>query len=243
MKKILFSSAVILVCLFVFNACNKGDEPAPAKHGNPVPTGNYLAGLGTTPGYPAGRPFVLPPHISIVSSIRGGEMYKNTEIDKKKYTGPFPFDIIPKSWVSYGTGTFVNLYITFYNSLPQPTNIIIPGGLIFIDSLDFDSNSAAVYQKGFILQDVDIPIASMDTAFVILRAYCLNHTLAPSNYNAVYFIGPITSNPDLDSIVTIMGTKQYPFGEEYNIQQIIWNVTDYGLNLTSSEVQYLNSLP
>lgn len=242
MKKILFTTTVFFTCLIIFNACNKDNETAPAKPGNPVPTGNYLAGLGTTPGFPSGRPFILPEHVSIIGEIRGGAMYKNTNIDKNKYTGPFPYDLIPKSWISYGTGTFVHLYIKFFNALPTPSNIIIPGGLIFIDSLDVNTHTG-VYQKGFILQNIDIPLAAMDTTFAILEAYCLNHNLAPSSYNAVYFLGPITNNPDLDSIVTIMAPKQYPFGEEYSIQQIIWNVTDYGQNLTASEVQYLNSLP
>lgn len=243
MKKNLNFIGVLCVAITLFFAsCQKDNLPTPTDTNKPVPTNNYMTGLGTTPGFPSGRPFVLPSNVSILGDIRGGQMYKSTEIDKDKYTGPFPINMIPKSWVAYGTGTYVNLYIKFFNSLPTPTSLVIPGGLIFVDSLDSDTSNG-MYQKGFILQDVTVPLPAMDTAFVILQAYCLNHTLYPSSYNAVYFIGPITNNPNLDSIVTIMAPKMPPIGQEYSIQSIIWNVTDYGLNLTAQEVQYLNSLP
>ena len=242
MKKNLFLVSVFLVVIaLLLNSCKKDNLPAKSQTQKPVSIVNYQSGLGSQKGYPSGRPFILPSNVEIIGSIRGGEMYKSSIVDKDKYNGPFPVNSIPKSWVSYGTGTFVQLYIKFYNSIPTPTTLTIPGGLIFVDSLDSDSNG--IYQKGFILQDVNIPLPALDTAFIILEAYCLNHTLAPSSYNAVYFVGPITNNPDLDSIVSIMTPKQYPFGEEYNIQNIIWNVTDYGQNLTTTEVQYLNALP
>jgi len=241
-KNLILISTFLVVIALLLNSCKKDNVTDPSNNLKPVPTNHYLSGLGTTPGFPSGRPFIIPNYIHIIGPIRGGEMYKSSTIDKNKYTGPFPLNLIPKSWISYGTGTFINLYIKFYNSLPNPTNLTIPGGLIFVDSLDNDT-STGVYQKGFILQDVNIPLPALDTSFIILQAYCLNHTLQASNYNAVYFVGPISNNPNLNQVVTIMATKQPPIGEEYNIQGILWNVTDYGQNLTTQEIQYLNNLP
>ena len=244
MKKNLFSISafLVIIVLLLNSSCKKDNTSTPIKNLKPVATNNYLSGLGTHVGFPAGMPYVLPHYIHVIGPIRGGEMYKSNNVDKNKYTGPFPLNLIPKSWVTYGTGTFINLYIKFYNSLPSPTTLTIPGGLIFVDSLDNDS-STGVYQKGFILQDIHVPLPALDTAFIVVQAYCLNHTLAPSSYNAIYFIGPISVNPNLNQIVSIMSTKQPPIGQEYNIQTIVWNVTDYGLNITPTEVQYLNSLP
>ena len=241
-KKLNLIGALLVVFVLLMNSCKKDDVSAPIQNLKPVPTHNYLSGLGPNVGFPAGLPFVLPHYIHVIGPIRGGEMYKSNTVDKNKYTGPFPLNLIPKSWVVYGTGTYINLYIKFYNALPNPTSLTIPGGLIFVDSLDNDS-STGVYQKGFILQDIHVPLPALDTAFIVVQAYCLNHTLQASNYNAVYFIGPISSNPNLNQIVSIMATKQPPVGVEYNIQSIVWNVTDYGLNISPSEIQYLNSLP
>ena len=240
-KNLILASAFLVLIALSLNSCKKDNLP-PTNPNPVITTHNYLAGLGSTFGRPSGRPFMLPSNIKILGDIRGGQMYKSNEVDKNKYTGPFPLNMIPKSWVTYGTGTYVNLYIKFYNTLPTATTLTIPGGLIFVDSLDTDSSNGQ-YQKGFILQDVNIALPPMDTAFVVLQAYCLNLHLAPSNYNAVYFIGPITNNPNLDSIVTIMAPKQFPFGEEGSIQSIIWNVSDNGQNLTAADIQYLNALP
>lgn len=235
----------IATSLMMFSACKKQSHeldiiPTGPPY-EPV-TGGYMAGLGSNPGYPTGTAFTLPSNIIIIGDIRGGTLGKSCPVDKNKYTGPFPYYPEEKSWIDYGTGTFVNLYIKFFNILPIPSSVTIPGGLIFVDSVDINEH-VGVYQKGYIMQSITIPVPALDTAFAHIRAYCLNHTLMPSSYDAIYYIGPITNNPELNQITTIMTPKQYPFGEEYNIQSIIWNVTDYGLTLTSAEIQYLNSLP
>lgn len=232
-----FFLMLILATTIVISSCKKDKTEVAA---NPTPV-NTLSGLGSNPGIPSGSYFELPKHISIIGDIRGGIPFKKT-IDKKTYTGSFPYYEHSKNWVTYGTGTYVDLYIKFYNSSSQSINVTIPGGLIFVDSLDLHSH-LGTYQKGYILQDVEIPVPSHDTAFACIQAYCLNHTLAPSSYAAIYYIGPITNNPELNQITAIMSTKQAPIGQEYQIQTTVWNVTDYGLTLTAAEIAYLNSLP
>lgn len=238
--KTLYAMFAVIIAVFIMASCKK-DKPTDINPPpvTPVVQGNVLSGLGTTPGYPLGAFFELPDNISIIGDIRGG-IYGKAPVDKT-FKGPFN-QSYKANWTSYGTGTYVNLYIQFYNSLNSPTTFTMPGGLIFVDSSDLHEH-IGVYQKGFILQDVEVQINALDTAFVVLRAYCLNHTLAPSSYAAVYYIGPITYNPQLNQITAIMTNKQYPFGEEYNIQTIIWNVTDYALTLTPAEIAYLNALP
>ncbi|OPZ97190.1 MAG: hypothetical protein BWY70_01565 [Bacteroidetes bacterium ADurb.Bin408] len=242
MKKYFFTIFLTSSILLLFNACQKEKNPQPTP--TPTPTVNpYLAGLGDHIGYPAGTPYTLPPVIHLVSDIRGGYYSKSSVIKKNKsYKGPFPINLIPKNWVYYGTGTYVELYFKLYNTLTTDTLVIIPGGLIFCDSLDNDTSNG-IYQRGFILQNDTIYIHAHDTAYVVLEAYCLNANLSASDYGAVYYIGPVTSNPNLNQIVTIMSAKQYPFGHESEIQDIIWNVTDYGQNITQQEIQFLNNLP
>ncbi|MDD3875702.1 MAG: hypothetical protein PHT69_03720 [Bacteroidales bacterium] len=241
MKKTIILSACLMLVVFLFS-CKKDTDQTPAPKPKPNPTINYNAGLGNTPGYPSGIQYELPSYVEIIGEIRGGTPNKANYIDKDTYQGPFPTGLVPKSWISYGTGTYVDLYITFFNTLGTNATLTLPGGLIFCDTLDTDSTNG-MYQRGLILQPVNIFLPALDTAFAHLRAYCLNHNLAPSNYNSVYYIGPVTNNPELNQMVTIMNPKQYPFGEEYSLQTIIWNITDYAQTLTSQEIQYLNSLP
>lgn len=234
--------AMMVAVAFVFTACKKDKTANPPDVPYvPLPSEWSMAGIGPHVGYPTGTTFTLPSNVTIIGSIRGGLQGKEVQLDKETYKGPFNLKLLVDTNV-YGTGTFINLYAKLYNSLPTIYNLSIPGGLIFCDSLDL-LDSVGVYQKGFILQTVSIPLAALDTTLVHIKAYCLNHTLAPSNYNAVYYIGPITNIPDLNTIVTIMAPKQYPYGEEYDIQSIIWKVTDYSLALDSTDIAYLNSLP
>jgi hypothetical protein len=234
-----FIFGIVIAFCIVMTSCKKETTQSNNDQNGPTVTASTLTGLGTTPGFPTGKNFELPKNIKIIGSIRGGLPYAKAA--DKNFKGPFPFVNNPKSWIDYGTGTYVNLYIKFYNTLPVQTTVTLPGGLIFCDSLD--AHGFGTYQKGFILQDVNIPVPALDTAFACIRAYCTNHTLLPSSYSAVYYLGPVTNNQDLNQIVTIMAPKQYPFGEEYNIQSTIWNVTDYGLTLTPAEITYLNALP
>lgn len=232
-RTLLFAS----LCALVLVSCKK-ESPDSVLPPDNTPV-NQLAGLGTTTGYPSGKKFDLPKGVSLVGYIRGGLSGKAPY--DKTYKGPF--DLSSKStYADLGTGTYVNLYMTLYNANTNMVNFSMPGGLIFVDSNDVYHHDP-VYQKGYILQEVHLSIDPQDTAYIHLRAYCLNHTLAPSSYSAVYFFGPVTSNPNLNQITGIMATKQYPFGEEYNIQTIVWNVTDYGQNLTAADISYLNGLP
>jgi len=242
MKKSIILSAFLIATMALVFSCKKEKEPVPTPNPNPTPTVNYNTGLGNTPGYPTGTPFVLPSHVEIIGEIRGGIPNKSNYIDKLTYTGSFPINTIPKNWISHGTGTYVDLYITFFNTLGTNATLTLPGGLIFCDTLDTDTTNG-YYQRGLILQPVHIFLPALDTAFAHLRAYCLNMSLSPSNYNAVYYIGPVTNNPQLNQMVTIMNPKQYPFGEEGTLQSIIWNITDNGQTLTTQDIQYLNSLP
>ena len=245
--KIYFLAAALFALSFTFSSCKK-EKATVADPTPPAPLQVYHSthsGLGLHGGYPTGTTFTLPANVKIIGSIRGGlaSGKESPIIDKLTYNGPFANNNqLKANWITYGTGTYVNLYIAFYNTLATNATLTLPGGLIFVDSTDVN-DSIGRFQKGFILQDVHIALPALDTAFACVRAYCLNLHLMPSNYSSIYYIGPITNNVELNQIVTIMAPKQYPFGNEGSIQQIIWNVTDNALTLTPTETSYLNSLP
>jgi hypothetical protein len=243
-SKIYLLFAVIFAISFAFISCKKEKtQTSPETTYIPLPHDvSTAAGLGSVHGFPTGHIFHLPSNVKIIGSIRGGiQGGKDTPINKETYTGPFSCKLLVDSTI-YGTGTFINLYAKLYNSLPAIYNLTLPGGLIFCDSLDL-VDSIGVYQKGYILQSIHIALAAQDTTLVHIKAYCLNLHLHPSSYDAVYYIGPVTNNVELNHITTIMAPKQYPYGQEGQIQSIVWKVTDNGLVLDSTDISYLNSLP
>lgn len=237
--KILF--AVLIALPLFFSACKKEAEDDPLPPVPPPPAVNYNQGLGNIPGLPVGTVYNFPPNIQLIGEIRGGHN-KTLPVDKFTYNGPFPFADMAKNWITYGTGTFVNLYFQVFNMLTVPDTLTLPGGLIFVDINDTDS-ILPTYQRGLLLQTVNIPIDPLDTAWVHLPCYCLNLHMSVPNFNTVYTLGPVTSNPELNQLVTLMAPKQYPFGEEYNLQSIVWNITDNGDTLTPANIAYINSLP
>jgi len=242
MKKTFLMLAVMIAV--IFSSCKKEENIIPDES-TPIvenPVLNPNAGLGAQQGYPSGVRFNLPPHIKVIGDIRGGVVAKNPIMDKFKYSGDVSLTSHDRSWTEYGTGTFVNLYIKLFNNSMFDVIVNIPGGLIFVDSTDVN-DSTGTHQKGYIMQDVNINISAFDTSNICLKAYCLNLHLSPSDYNTIYYFGPVTNNSQLNLITNIMAPKQYPFGQEFDIQHIIWNVTDDGLALSQSQISYLNSLP
>jgi len=238
-KQILFFAASVLIIFALFtSSCKKKDNDNDDDN-DPTPQNN--AGLGDNPGFPTGTAFHLPSGITIIDQIRGGEFFGKNHIPINKLSKQLPVNKdINAFWEYYGSGTYVDLYIQFYNTLTIDTSIIIPGGLIFIDS-------SGVYQNGFVLQSLTIPLIASDTAFAIVRAYCCNLSKHVSDWEAIYTFGPVSNNTELVKIVNILKTKQIPDISNYTvtgeIQSILWDITDYNQVLTQDQLNFLNSLP
>ncbi len=242
MKKISQLFLMLFVALvIVATSCKKPEAEDPPPQQDPLPEIDYDQGLGSNPGYPVGYQYNLPEHVHIIGDIRAGTEGRATEIDKETYKGPFPACEMNRNWTTYGTGTYVNLYMLLYNSQNAPTTVSFPGGLIFCDTQD--NSHEPQFQRGLVLQTVNIPIGAYDTAWVHLPCYCLNMHLGVPGFNTVYYIGPISTNPQLNQLVLLMAPKQYPLGHEGSLQTIVWNITDNGQTLTQSEIQFINSLP
>jgi hypothetical protein len=248
MKKIIqISAAIMLVALVstVFTSCKKETATpeitsitsVPYEAPLPAPDPSATSGLGSHGGNPTGAAYQLPPDVKLIGEIRGGLMGgKSFMIPSKDQNGPAILKIGSDDYTTYGTGMYVDLYATFQNTGSTGINMCIPGGLLFTDTSHY-------HQNGVLLQSVFITIEAGQTVNIHLKTYCCNHNLSPSSYNAVYNIGPVTNYSYLQDVINIMKNKQYPsLDNVYQIQSIIWHVTDYG-PMTEDQRNFLNSLP
>jgi hypothetical protein len=207
---------------------------------NIVPKPENTNGLGDNNGFPTGTQFNLPPWIELIGEIRGGEYYGGKSIPVNKHMPTFANKELSEYWQYYGSGTYVDLYLTLHNTLTTDSIFTIPGGLIFIDS-------TKTHQHGFVLQTVSIPVLALDTTYAVIKAYCANLSRSSSSWEAIYHFGPVSNNSELVKIVNILKTKQLLTYMDYEvsneIQDIVWDVTDYNQILTQAQLNYLNSLP
>lgn len=228
---------VCALCItFVTVACKKKkDDPDVIGPTN-------TNGLGDNAGFPTGTVFSFPPYVTIIGDIRGGEDYGKSIYTRKdkRYLQLGYQKQTKENWEPFGSGSYVDLYIKFFNALNIDTSVTLPGGLIFIDS-------TKVYQHGLILQPLVIPLFANDTTFAKVKSYCINMNRDPSDWLAVYYTGPTTNNSELVKIISILKAKDQIAMDNYSVvsevQTIIWDVTDYNQVLSQAQINYLNSLP
>lgn len=230
---------LFLVVLFVatmtisYQSCKKDDTVTNIVRPPVTPPHiNYLLGLGNIPGKPVGTNYSLPSNFHLTGPIMS-DPGKALTGDKQALLLAGIFPGIKTDYTTFGSGTYVNLYVGIRNITAQNGVLIIPSGLIFCSEDTTD-------QSGIIIQPDTIPIPGNDTVLCCLKSYCLNlHHSPPSN--AIYKMTVTTLNPDLVYVVSVLRNKK-PVTDASQIQSIIWNITDNG-GITQSDKTYLNSLP
>lgn len=225
MKK-LFFIPLLLGALMV--SCAKEDLPPVAQ----------FAGLGDNDGFPAVTTVQIPSYVQIVSSIYGGnpEYRLPANFNKRDLNRSLtPNKSGDADWTSYGTGTYVELFVKILSADGLPHSWNIPAGTVFCDSTKH-------YQHGFIIQDIQVQIPASDTAFVIFNAYCLNAARSSSDKFANYQLLGKTQNQPLLEMVQLLAGKQPTFSTG-EMQSIIWSITEYNETLTDDQRDYLNGLP
>jgi len=235
-KSVIFSIMLVAISAIVLNACKKDVNPtypsAPAPAVVTVPVGNYPAGLGSSPGTPVCKPFVLPSNIVLLGQIQSAS-FKSTGFNKENQNiEDFIFN--PKTTsVSIGSGSLVQFYMKFFNKSPLPTTFIIPGGLMFLPE---DTTT----QTGTTVQPDTLIIPGNDSVLCYVRTYCTNlHKHTPNNTK--YKMLGTTLHNDLWTMVDILKNKK-KLDQGSQVQSIIWNITDHG-GLTDADRIYLNNLP
>jgi hypothetical protein len=230
-KSIIFPVILFVIGLIALNACKKDVNPAsPAAPA--IPVGYYPAGLGSTPGTPVCKPYILPANIVVIGEIQSA-VFKSGFFDKETQDIN-DFILAPKTtFIELGSGSLVQIYMKFYNKNLQPASLIIPGGLMFCPG---DSTA----QTGTTVQNDTIIIPPHDSIGCHIKTYCVNlHKHVPSNTK--YKMLGTTLHSDLWTVVDILKTKK-KLAPGSQVQSIIWNITDHG-GLTVQDRNYLNSLP
>lgn len=234
-KRIFLALIVCIIGIFVFNACKKDVNPmypSVSPVVTTIPVGIYPSGLGNNPGIPVCNPFKLPNNVEIIGDIKSAA-FKFSNFNKETQNIN-DFIFTPKTtFLELGSGSLVQIYLKFYNKNPQPTTLIIPGGLMFLPG-----DTAA--QTGTTTQNDTVIIPPHDSIGCHIKTYCTNlHKHVPSNTN--YTMLGTTVHSDLWTMVNILKTKK-KLAPGSQVQSIIWNITDHG-GLTDQDRTYLNNLP
>ena len=234
-----------LVLSLAFISCKKDKDTTPNNNvtTQSVNLTTSLSGLGSHGGQPSGTPYHLPSNIKVIGSMVGGYPGSKTHFNYPKSLENIQQYLasVPKSeYTEYGYGTYIDVYMKLRNTSNSAYSLIIPAGLIMCDSIPEDSTVTDTSQSGIIIVPDTIVIPGGDTVGICLKSFCLNlHHSIPSSHN-VYLLKVITNNDQLHSVVTILQNKKSIAEHIYEIQGILWEITD-GDGLTQEDIDLMNS--
>jgi hypothetical protein len=178
-------------------------------------------GIGRSTDAPTGTSYVLPGGIELVQPIQG-----------------YDVDCIPEEQLSQeekGSGSRVRLCLELRNTLAQPVLVELPAGLIFI-------SDELTTQNGLLAQDVAIQVPAQQSLHVPLHLYCINESRAPAAPWDTFTLGPVTQDPGLRELITLVEDKFLPVPGLIEVQAAVSNVTD-GPGLTAQDRESLRRLP
>lgn len=226
---------------FLFISCKKDKSspatPAPPTQSNPVSTS--LSGLGDHYGFPSGTIYHLPPNIRVIGGIYGGDPGKKGEKGAGKPENK-PYSLPKTNYTQFGYGTFVNCYTMLYNANNSEYMLIIPEGLIMMESLHSIPAPTDTAKSGLIITPDTILIGAHDTAAVCLRSFCLNQWHAAPTVLNQYMLRVITNNDQLINIISALKNKKSLDQHLSEIQDYIWKVTN-GPGITQNDLDIMKS--
>ncbi|HYH96522.1 hypothetical protein [Hyalangium sp.] len=209
-----------LVGMLVWAACGGpadgdggGDGQDPGNASRP--------GIGRSTAAPVGTPYVLPGGVELLQPIPG-------------YDG----DCIPmeqQSQEEKGSGALVRLCVALRNTASTPVRVELPAGLIFV-------SDELTTQNGLLVQGVPLEVPAQQTLYIPLHLYCLNEERAPSSPWDTFTLGPVTQDPRLRELISLVEGKFLPVPGLTEVQAAVSNITD-GSGLTPQDRESLRSLP
>jgi hypothetical protein len=209
-----------LVAVLVWGACGGpadvdggGDGEGPGNTSRP--------GIGRSTAAPVGMPYVLPGGVEIVQPIPG-----------------YDDDCIPleqQSQEEKGSGSLVRLCLALRNTSSAPARVELPAGLIFV-------SDELTTQNGLLVQGVPIEVPAGQTLSIPLHLYCLNEERAPSSPWDTFTLGPVTQDPQLRELISLVEGSLLPVPGLTEVQAAVSHITD-GSGLTARDRENLRSLP
>ncbi len=172
------------------------------------------------------------------------------------------------SYVTIGCGTYVSLYIVLKNTGNSEVQIIFPAGLI-AKSLSGNSQNGVLLKKSSIKigakstkyvllmmfcgnahlgassvsEEYKFSVVSNSSLIIDLCNRLKNKKINIEEYN-VKSIWEVMANHDCDW-TNFDWSEYYPTKFEdykFQIQEILWNLTDYGISLSEDNIQTINNM-
>lgn len=217
---------VVPALVLALVACGGGSsDPVPASGGTGTPSsggssgsggstgssggGASHAGMGDSTAAPTGQAFAWPQAVRVDDPVKGDD--------------PFCVPQEQPATPPVGHGGLVRVCLGLHNTGLVPITVTLPPGLIFVsDSLEG--------QNGIVLTVTTLVVPVTSTTFYVpVYAYCLNlgrHNTAGGQ--DTYRPGPVTDDPSVLELLTLLQGKQVTPAFDFKLQQILWDITENG---------------
>lgn len=230
MKRFLIGLSVT----FLLISCQKQDQEELAR----------IPGMGDTPGeLQIEKPFTLPSDVKILGDITGID-------DSGAKSGE------SKSFYLYGSGgRMIKLKITLLNTSNSWKTVFFLKGLVW-------KSLVPGYQSAICLQTTWVSLMPNSQRTFYIDLYCINQGLNPSDGNSLFQILGITSSPIIQDLLKLISWRMINYewiygyinnkslmtGPSYDeiterLQQVVWNLTNNGIPVSSDDKAFIESIP
>jgi len=240
MKKIIMGIvAIAIICLW---SCEKNKSETPGN----------IPGMGEASGdLQVKEDFKLPQGISLIGDIAGLD-----KPDSKYGELKSAYDV-KSVYPCYGSGKFVKLQLTLLNTANNPRTVFFPKGLLWrCKSQD--------YQHAILLQTTWVCLQANSMRTFVVDLYCINLGIPAPKSDATYRILGVTSSKVMCNLLNMIGWRRINyemiFGKLYpdqkgiaeepayeeiteRVQNIVWNLTNNGINVTAEDKAFIESIP
>jgi len=225
-KKLVILISFVSLCFF---SCEKDNVESPGN----------ISGMGDNNGeLEITEPFSFPEDINLLG-----------EIIESVYYDP-GFTIL-------GSGNHIELNMTLLNTSDVTKTIYFPRGLIF-------KNSSRDYHNGILLQTSWVTLEANSQRKVKLQLYCINKAALVATVDHPYSIIGISGSPVMQTLIDLVRTRKINYEMYYGsfnsgksennkgltyeymtakLQDIVWNLTDFGVDISDQDRAFINSIP
>jgi hypothetical protein len=258
-SNLLLFTCVAMMALSL-NSCTKSGE-------DPLNNGSEIPGLGNAEGNLTGTPFRLPDGIELIGNITGAGYQDNywltfapseRKLVHKDRTVENPVTPVQTRadnneethYRGSGEG-YVDLLISLRNTRSTPVEVTIPAATIII-SQSGDS------QHGVLIKKVTFTIPANESYRLSLSLYCGNLSKSAAYSSDIYIWGVVSNAKALLDLCDRVKNKKinieefsqtssadrYTYESQvYELQDIVWDITDSIGKLANDAISYINSLP